>query len=145
MPTRLLAAFFLSLSAGASFAAECTQGSEFEPPLCPLVLPKIDQVSIVENAAKSPVENSDSVDCSGFSINEAQVRRYLSEAKTTSEREAHRTLDWSPCYASGKVSFRDGRSGEWSVTPSRAGSLVIGDGKKQVLYCPRCRFRPFRW
>ena len=146
MVNRFLAAFFLFVTAGTSFATDhCTKGSEFEPPLCPLILPKISKVTIVENAAKSPAEQDNSVTCTSFSVKESQVRRYFSKAKVTNESDAHHTLDWSPCYASGKIFFNDGTTGDWSVNQFRGGSLVIGDGKKMILYCPQCKFRPFQW
>ena len=83
--------------------------------------------------------------CDGFFVKEEDVRRYLAKAKSTNENDAHHTLDWSPCYASGKVVFSNGQSGEWTVDQSRQGSLVMDDGKKTILYCPGCKFRPFQW
>lgn len=146
MVGRVLAIVLSCALASASFAKErCTKGSEFEPPLCPLHLPRISKVTIVENAAKSPAEQSPSVVCESFRVKEEHVRRFFAKAKSTNENDAHHTLDWSPCYASGKVFFSDGSAGEWSIDQFRQGSLVTGEGKKTVLYCPDCRFKPFQW
>ena len=146
MVGRVLVAVLSCALASASFAKErCTKGSEFEPPLCPLRLPKISKVTIVENAAKSPAEQSSAVVCGGFMVKEEHVRRFFAKAKSTDENDAHHTLDWSPCYASGKVFFRDGSAGEWSIDQFRQGSLVTAEGKKTVLYCPDCKFKPFQW
>lgn len=146
MVGRLWAAVLCCVCAGASCAADrCTKGSEFEPPLCPLHLQKISSVTIVENAAKAPVEPDKSVACDRFLLEEQHVRRYFAKARSTSGNDAHHTLDWSPCYASGKITFSDGRSAEWTMDQLRQGSLVMDDGKKTVLYCPDCKFKPFQW
>ena len=146
MVNRVLAVVFLFLTTGCSFAAgPCTKATEYEPSLCPLQIPKIGKVTIVENAAKSPAEKDIAVTCASFSVNEEQVRRYFSMSKVTDESDAHHTLDWSPCYASGKMLFSDGSTGDWSVSQFRTGSLVIKDGKKMFLYCPQCKFKPFQW
>jgi hypothetical protein len=68
---------------------------------------------------------------------------YLTQAKLVDDSAAHEQLDGSPCYASGEILFSDGRTGQWSVDQYLVGSLVIGDGPRMTLYCPRCRFRPF--
>ncbi|WP_233626392.1 MULTISPECIES: hypothetical protein [unclassified Delftia] len=65
------------LSGTASAANQCTTGSEFEPPLCPLVPPKISKITIQKNAAKSPVEKYPAVSCASFMLSIAQVRRYF--------------------------------------------------------------------
>lgn len=144
MVIRMLILTLLSVQGAVSCSSDrCTKGSELEPPLCPLVLPNIDKITIVENAQKSTLQRDDS-DCSTFALAESHVRRYFSEAKLTNENDAHYTLDWSPCYASGKVSFADGSFGEWSVNRLRSGTLAMSNGKKMVLYCPSCQFSPFQ-
>ena len=146
MVSRLISIALLCALTTSSVAKErCTKGSEYEPSLCVLSLPRISQLTIVENAAKSPAEKDSSVSCDNFSIKEKQVRRYFAKAKATNVNDAHHTLDWSPCYASGKIVFRDGRSGLWSIDQYRVGSLVIDDGNAIVLYCPSCKFKPFQW
>ena len=93
------------LFAGNCLAAEtCTKGSEYEPPLCPLKIPKIAKITIEQNAAKSSAQQ-EAVSCDGFKVSQRIVRRYFAKAKATNENDAHHTLDWSPCYASGKLGF----------------------------------------
>lgn len=146
MVNRLIAIFVLCAISTISFAKErCTLGSEFVPPLCVTALPRISQLTIEENAAKSPAEVDSSVSCADFSIKDKQVRRYFAKAKATNVNDAHHTLDWSPCYASGKIVFSDGRRGRWSIDQYRVGSLVIGDEAEIVLFCPACKFKPFLW
>lgn len=123
----------------------CTKGSEFEPPLCPFVLPKIASVSIEENGAKAAAAQEEDIDCSTFKINQVLVRRYLSRAKQTNESDAHHTLDWSPCYASGTLKFSNGQSAHWSINQLRTGSLSVEGKDKIFLYCPTCDFKPFQF
>lgn len=127
------------------FARElCTKGSEFEPPLCPVSMPKIRSVSIEENGAKATASQGESVDCSVFKLSKKQVRRYLSRAKQTNESDAHHTLDWSPCYASGTLKFDNGQTAHWSINQLRTGSLSMEGKNKMLLYCPTCDFMPFQ-
>lgn len=146
MVIRTLTALLVSVITATVMAnRRCTPGSEFEPPLCPLDLPQITTVTISKNAAKSPAETDRSIRCDSFRINEAQVRRYFAQARTTTAHDAHSTLDWSPCYATGEIMFKDGRKGHWSIDQLRSGSLAIHHAEKIVLYCPTCQFKPFRW
>lgn len=129
----------------------CTKGSEFEPSLCPLLLPKITRIRVVENAIKSPAladptrqrTPGENVDCSRFVLTPALVRRYLSRARQTNDRDAHFTLDWSACSARGQLSFADGRQGSWSIDQGRQARIAIGDTPPLALYCRHCAFGPF--
>lgn len=113
------------------------------PPLCPLALPAIAKITITENGAKSPAEKDPAVTCADFSVQGELVRRYLSLAQVTNENDAHHTLDWSPCYASGRIVFIDGSAGTWTLSQSRTGWLTTAGEKTMVLYCPQCTFKPF--
>jgi hypothetical protein len=142
--------FIAALACSASACVrqgECTLGSEFEPPLCPLALSKVKAVTIVENGGQAAAEANQSLseDCSTFIIDESIVERFLSLSKTTDEHEAHDTLDYSPCYARGTVALADGRRGDWTIRRYRTGSLTIANNPKQFLYCPDCNFAPFEW
>ena len=146
MATRLGVALLLCSAAAAAWAEEpCTPGSEYEPRTCLLELPRITRVTILRNAAKSNQELDPAVSCGGFKLTPKLVRRYLTHAKTVDPNDAHHTLDWSPCSASGEVRFADGRSGRWHIEQLRAGTLKIGGAEEQILYCPSCRIRPFQW
>lgn len=122
---------------------ECSPASEFEPVLCALSLPQITRLDIRENAARSPLADA-ATECDDFRPSESQLRMYFSAARQTDADDVHHTLDWSPCHASGVVHFSDGRSGQWTVSQSRIGSLAIDGGAAITLYCPRCRFTPFK-
>jgi hypothetical protein len=128
---------------GGVHAESCTKGSELEPALCRLRLPKIVKVVILENAAGTPRDGDGMDSCREFVMTEKQVRRYFSKAMTTSANEAHAKLDWSPCHASGSLVFSDGRTATWDINLSRAGSLSIAGADNLLLYCPSCNFKPF--
>lgn len=141
---RVASIALLVLSLGCASTSQCTRGSEFEPRLCPLQLPSIQSLEIEKNGAKGPAETDPGVACDGFRVDEDVVRRYLAAAKTTTANDAHHTLDWSPCYAAGSITFSDGRSGKWSVSQLRLGTLSFGSDEQIILYCPTCEFAPFQ-
>jgi hypothetical protein len=141
----LVAAFAIAAPYSAIAKPNCTQGSEFEPPLCSRKVPAIARVVIEANAAKSSVETDASVDCSAFVVTEALVRRYLRRAKRVPGGTAHSMLDWSACHASGTVEFSNGQSAKWNVSQLRVGSLVFDGQPEQTLFCPTCREQPFAW
>lgn len=142
MVTRISTLASLAMLSACTSKTECTSGSEFEPPLCPLKLPPITALTIAENAAKTPAEEDSTVSCDSFKVTEDDVRRYLTQARQAND--AHHTLDWSPCYADGEVTFTDGGHGRWSLSQSRTGSLSVGNAEALVLYCPNCEFPPFQ-
>ncbi len=104
MRTWAAAAALAVLSACASRDG-CTPGSEFEPPLCPLEIPAIETITITENAAKAQADTDPAVSCESFRVDENAVRQYFAAAKLTNANDAHHTLDWSPCYATGEIDF----------------------------------------
>lgn len=144
MVIRLLALVLISSTAHFAHAnGGCTPGSEYEPPLCPIHLPKIKSVHIQENGAKAIAATDPAIDCSSFKVNERHLRRFWSRAKETNDNEAHHTLDWLPCYASGTLQFANGKQAAWSVNQAGIGSLSIEGKDAMVLYCPSCSFKPF--
>jgi hypothetical protein len=143
--TGLIAALLLCSIAAARSEDGCTPGSEFEPRTCPLELPRITRIAVLRNAAKSTQQSDLAVSCKAFRLSPKRVHHYLTHAKTVAPNESHHTLDVSPCFASGEVSFADGRRGRWHIEQLRAGRLKIGDADEQTLYCPSCKLRPFQW
>lgn len=145
MVGKLVVLSFVLFAADASIAAGgCTKGSEYEPVLCPIRLPKVRSVHIEENGAKATASQDQSVNCASFRINEKIVRRFLSRAKEANESDAHHTLDWSPCYASGTLVFYGGKKAHWSINQMRSGSLAVDGEAGMFLYCPTCNFKPFQ-
>jgi hypothetical protein len=144
MVTRCKAVLLLLLASGCSAHNRCSIGTEMMPPLCPVDLPGIRTVRIVENASKSPAETDATVSCAQFSVDERIVRRYFELAKSTNENDAHHTLDYSPCQAAGEVVFEDGQSGRWTLSQARSGTLAVTGREPLILYCPDCGFEPFQ-
>lgn len=129
---------------GASFGTVgCTHGTEYEPALCPIRLDKISTITVEENGAKAVASQDPAIDCSGFRVDAKKVRRFLARAKEANESDAHHTLDWSPCYASGTLTFVNGKTAHWSLNQLRTGGLVIDGENRMFLYCPTCDFKPF--
>jgi hypothetical protein len=146
MAIRLLVAIAFSMAGSVCFGNDdCTTATELQPRLCPVKLPGISTVRIEENGAKSPAADDKATDCSGFRVTAKGVRRFLRRAWEANESDAHHTLDWSPCYASGTLTFEDGRTAHWSISQFRTGSLSIEGEKRVFLYCPRCKYQPFLW
>ncbi len=123
----------------------CTVATEFEPALCPLRLPEIGGVTVTRNALKSPLEKDAAVNCGAFVLTPELVRRYLDAARIVDAADAHRTLDWSPCSAAGRLSLAGGRRAEWTINQHQGGTLRMEGGAVLTLYCPSCRFKPFLW
>lgn len=121
----------------------CTSGAEFEPFLCPSPLTDVVKITVVKNGAAVDAAELPSGGCGSFQLNESTLRAYFLKAKVTTENDAHHTLDWSPCYASGQVEFRNGKKGAWRVHQFRVGEVSIDQGEKIILYCPDCKFSPF--
>jgi hypothetical protein len=145
MVSKLLLLCALLIATNTPFANDkCTEGSEFEPALCPIRLPEITAIQIQENGAKAAASQDQNVDCSDFKLDAKQVQRFFSLATEADERDAHYTLDWSPCYASGTLTFADGKTAHWSINQFRTGTLAIDDVTRMFLYCPKCDFKPFQ-
>lgn len=135
--------FFAALCA---VQAACSESSEFLPALCPVKLPRIVKISITENGIKAKQDGADTTDCKNFKLNASQVRRYFGKAmQVKDELDARAKLDWSPCSATGSMVFADGRTANWQIGQTQVGTLMWDGGETVQLYCPGCRFRPFRW
>lgn len=116
-----------------------------EPRLQDAGLAAVSTVRIARNAARAKGPESDQADCSGFVLDDASVRKFFATTRAVAADDYWHTLDWSPCHASGTVTFVDGRTATWSLHQLQAGSVVFEDGREIYLYCPECRFKPFVW
>jgi hypothetical protein len=128
---------------------KCTKPTEFMPRLCPITFPKIIKVRIEKNAARSSVYDIEQrYSCSDFIFTEEKVRQYLSLVMTTDRQSASNVLDWSPCYASGNLTFENGRTAHWNINQGQAGTISTNgwedseSGDVIYLYCPKCKFKP---
>jgi len=145
MVTRSFLLFgFFAISTTSFGSNGCTKGSEYEPALCPLRLEKISTIKIDENGATAVAAQDPSIDCSSFRLGTRKIRKFFSKAKVANESDAHHTLDWSPCYASGTLNFTNGKKAHWSINQLRTGSLAMDSDNRLFLYCPTCNFKPFQ-
>ena len=124
-------------------AGPCTDGSEFEPPLCPPGLPPIASVRIERQGVAIWTE-PDGASCRQFRLSERQVRRFFRDARQAEAEAVHHTLPESPCSALGQVVFANGSVGSWRLDRYGLGWLDRPDGRKMVLYCRECRTFPWQ-
>lgn len=101
-------------------------------------LPAILTVTINENGATSPAAGPSNEGCESFILRQRDVLEYLREASEITQHDYYHRLDWSPCYASGVVTFKGGLTGVWGIQRFRAGSLRLSTGKQYFLYCQTC-------
>ena len=142
---RGVALLLVSIASASPADTRCSPATEFQPSLCPLILPKAKAVIFESNGAKSTLATDPATDCSRFRLTPDLVRRYLANARAVAPNSSQHALDWSPCFAAGTVYFVDGRSGRFSVDQLGTAALTIENEAEQTLACPRCRFRPFAW
>jgi hypothetical protein len=134
----------LFLAMAAAYGPGCTRGSEFEPSLCPTHLPPIVSITIKETGAGTPDKRDvGQPPCRQFRPSRAQIIRYLSKARQTSGQSADATLDWSPCYASGTVRYKDGKTGRWIIQQLGVAYLYIPGREDMLIYCRECSQPPF--
>lgn len=142
----LVAAVLVLAGASCTAPKKCTEATEYVPVLCPTGLPGIASVEIQKNGVKSSIENDPKVNCSAFMMSPRGVQTFFEKSLETDERGANHTLDWSPCYASGRLTFTNGRKATWHVSQYQKGELDIdGEEKRMYLYCPDCKYSPFIW
>jgi hypothetical protein len=127
----------------ASASAAMDDGSGAEPNMRTTHLPPISTVTIRNNGATSPASDEPAPECAGFKLSYQEIREYIGQAAEVAEHDYFHMLDWSPCHASGEVTFRNGSTGIWAIQQYRAGSLRLSNGKTLYLYCPRCQAKAF--
>lgn len=134
---------FVLIAIGSMVASNGARADGIEPNMRDPKLPAIISIAIKENAARSPAARESDEQCGQFVLTKAEVRRYLSAAREVTQDDYLHMLDWSPCYASGDVTFVDGVTGVWGIQQLRGGSLTLRNGRTIYLYCPKCMARAF--
>ena len=135
----------LILAAALAAHDGCTRGTEEVPPLCPTHLSAIRSITIEQTGVREYQEPDGPVSCAGFRPTRAQVRRFLTQARTTDAQSADATLDRSPCQTQGRVRYTDGRVANWTIEQLRVGTLNFAGRPPMLIYCSGCRERPFVW
>lgn len=133
------ASLLFALAASAAVA----DGSDIEPAMRNAHLSPVASVTIENSGATSPAAKEPAGECASFKLSNKEIRQYLGKASEVAEHDYLHMLDWSPCYNSGKVTFKNGQTGTWEIQQYRAGTLKLNDGKTVYLYCPRCKAKGF--
>jgi hypothetical protein len=133
----------LLFAATASAFVAADDGSGTEPKMSKTHLPQISAVTIRNSGATSPSSGKPAAQCADFKLSYQEIREYIGKAAEVAEHDYFHMLDWSPCYASGEVVFKNGVTGIWAVQQYRAGSLKLSNGRTLYLYCPRCKANAF--
>ncbi|MCW7538388.1 hypothetical protein OOT46_11110 [Aquabacterium sp. A7-Y] len=139
-----LGVLFLGMSLQGTYAdgePDVLPGDELEPATYRLILPPITDIDIEVNGGTKKAAEGGPEDCSGFQLKEQDVRLFLRSARRISERDFSHTINWTACFARGKVDFAGGSTGQWMVGEDLGGSLFIAPGRQFYLYCPKCRFK----
>jgi hypothetical protein len=127
----------------ASASAATDDGSGTEPTMHPTHLPSIGTITVRSSGATSPASGGPVAQCADFKLSHQEIREYIGKAAEVAEHDYFHMLDWSPCYASGEVIFKNGVTGTWAIQQYRAGTLKLSDGRTLYLYCPRCQAKAF--
>lgn len=127
--------------------APSKEQEEFEPFLCPFKLPAIKKIEIIERVKESKDIYYNADDCSKFlKITPEQVQGFLNSANRVSHNDLHAKLpEVSPCRISGKIYFKDGTTGKWTLLEGiNLGYLSTPRFPSRInLYCPKsCSFIP---
>ena len=102
----------------------------------------VKHVTIIENGMKSEAGKGEPDDCTQFKVTEKDIKEYFAKAKVVSRGAYMHEINWSACYANGKIDFANGKSGKWGVQKLRSGYLFM-DGKKYYFDCQKCRSKVF--
>jgi hypothetical protein len=137
----VIAALIFAVTASAPVATD--DGSGTEPKMRKTHLPPISTLTIRNSGATSPASGEPAEQCADFKLSYQEIREYIGKAAEVAEHDYFHMLDWSPCYASGEVAFKNGVTGIWAIQQYRAGSLKLSNGRTLYLYCPRCQAKAF--
>jgi hypothetical protein len=137
----VIASLIFAVTASAFVATD--DGSGTEPKMRQTHLPSISTVTVRNSGATSPASGEPVEQCTDFKLSYQEIREYIGKAAEVAEHDYFHMLDWSPCYASGEVTFKNGVTGIWAIQQYRAGSLKLSNGRTLYLYCPRCQAKAF--
>jgi hypothetical protein len=105
----------------------------FTPPAVAWI--KVDKPS--QKSAAGADEN-----CSNFMMTPELSQEFFRHARAVSEQRRMHELDWSACYAEGRVKFVDGQRGSWMIARYGVGALTLSSGRFKgetvFLHCARC-------
>lgn len=137
----VVTALIFAVMASVSLASD--DGSGTEPKMRKTHLPPISTVIVRTSGATSPASGRPVEQCANFKLSYQEIGEYIGKAAEVAEHDYLHMLDWSPCYASGEVTFKNGVTGTWVIQQYRAGSLKLSSGRTLYLYCPQCQAKAF--
>jgi len=137
----VMASLMFAITVSALIAADDASGTE--PTLRKTHLPAISTITIRNSGTTSHASDEPAEQCTNFKLSHQEIHAYISNASEVAEHDYFHMLDWSPCHASGEITFRNGLSGAWDIQQHRAGSLQLSNGRTLYLYCPRCQAKAF--
>jgi hypothetical protein len=137
----VVTSFIFALMASASLAVDDDLSTE--PRTRKTHLPPIRTLTIRKNGATSAASGDSAKQCADFKLSNQEIRAYFGKAAEVAEHDYFHMLDWSPCYASGQVVFKNRITGIWTIHQYRGGSLTLNNGRILFLYCPLCQARAF--
>jgi hypothetical protein len=133
----------LILAAGMMLAAPDTCADECEPEMHRSKLPPVKSITIREIGVRSSAALDSPEQCGKFVLSRREVTEFVSQAGEVAEPDYHHLLDWSPCFVTGDVTFKNGLTGRWGIHQLKAGTLTLSNGRKLYMYCPKCRAKAF--
>lgn len=138
----MVAALLLAMA-----SASMDGSSGIEPKMRNAHLPSITTLTIENSGATAPAPSTASSEpteqCADFKLSYPEIRKYIGKAGQVTEHDYFHMLDWSPCYTNGKVTFKNGVTGTWSIQQYRSGLLKLSNGRTVYLYCPQCQAKAF--
>lgn len=123
------------------FASLALDGAGIEPDMRNPHLPSITTLTIQKHGAPSALDEQ--AQCAGFKLSNQEIHEYIGKAGEVAKHDYLHMLEWSPCYTSGKVTFKNRVTGTWSIQKYRAGLLELSNGRTLYLYCPQCQAKAF--
>jgi hypothetical protein len=101
---------------------------------------KVLKVTVGTPSEKSELDTTE--DCSTFVMTPARVQEFFNNARSVSEHQRMHELDWSACYAEGKVKFSSNETASWLIARHGVGALTFDTGARKgktvYLHCARC-------
>lgn len=111
-----------------------------EPVRTPTHLPEVRWVVIESNGQRNVRTSSDTMNCKDFIVSQREVADFLRRSGAVTSRDYMEMLNWTPCYATGRVGFADGQTAQWLIRLGHSGWVAPENGAPRIhMYCPECR------
>jgi hypothetical protein len=115
-----------------------------EPRTAPLRIGKIKEIVILSQGLAEDKDATEPEGCEHFQLTLSEVSYYFRVARAITKRDYHHTIVFSPCGVRGRITFADGRTGQWGIQKYRGGVVVLSDKTEFYLYCVKRCGKKFR-